>query len=143
MFTSCYIIIIQKSEFNSRSRHCSILFCIKHHECDLSQSPFSFPSLITTHTKSQKFGTTIVARNLKIRGGYKPGASISRNLIAYSNLYWAKKLAGAVKGGGGGLLGGNHPVGVLTAEQVNFDEVENFGDISRCGIIFQEKARKG
>jgi hypothetical protein len=54
-------------------------------------------------------------------------------------LYWAKKLAGAVKGG---AIGGN-PVGVLTAEQVNFDEVGTFGDVSRTGIIFQDKARKG
>ncbi|KAL7427476.1 hypothetical protein ACHAXH_000626 [Discostella pseudostelligera] len=88
---------------------------------------------------NQKFGTAIVARDLKISGGYKPGSNISRNLIAYSNLYWAKKLAGSVKGG---ALGGN-PVGVITAEQVNFDEVGNFGDVSRTGVIFQEKARKG
>jgi hypothetical protein len=96
-----------------------------------------------THTHSQKFGTSIVARDLKIKNGYKPGSNISRNLIAYSNLYWAKKLAGSVKGGGALLGGNNHPVGVLTAEQVNFDDVGNFGDVSRCGIIFQDKARKG
>lgn len=104
-----------------------------------SFSPSSFGICTHTHACSQKFGTSIVARELKIKGGYKPGSNISRNLIAYSNLYWAKKLAGAVKGG---ALGGN-PVGVLTAEQVNFDEVGTFGDVSRTGIIFQDKARKG
>lgn len=64
---------------------------------------------------------------------------MSRNLIAYSNIYWAKKLAGAVKGG---ALGGN-PVGVITAEQVAFDELGSLGDISRSGVIFQDKTRKG
>lgn len=88
---------------------------------------------------NQKFGTTLVARDLKIKGGYKPGSNVSRNLVAYSNVYWAKKFAGAMKGGSG--LGGR-PVGVLTAEQVNFEEIGSMGELSRCGKIFQEKARK-
>ncbi len=104
----------------------------------ISTSP---PTLLNSHTQSQKFGTSIVARELKIKNGYQPGSNISRNLIAYSNLYWAKKLAGSIKGGT--LLGGNNPVGVLTSEQVNFDDVGNFGDVSRCGIIFQDKSRRG
>lgn len=114
----------------------SFLFSTHH---NIIPSIFSFLPAHQIQIHSQKFGTAIVARDLKISGGYKPGSNVSRNLIAYSNLYWAKKLAGSVKGG---ALGGN-PVGVLTAEQVNFDEVGNFGDVSRSGVIFQEKARKG
>ena len=41
----------------------------------------------------------------------------------------------------GGALGGK-PVGVLTAEQVNFDEIKNYGDLSRTGRINTDKARK-
>lgn len=80
----------------------------------------------------------MVARDLGIKGGNKPGSNISRNLVAYSNVYWAKRLAGAMKGG---AIGGK-PVGVLTAEQVKFDEINNLGDISRSGMIFQDRARK-
>jgi len=87
---------------------------------------------------NQKFGTSLVARDLKIKGGYKPGSNVSRNIIAYSNIYWAKRLAGAMKGG---ALGGR-PVGVLTAEQLNFDDIKSMGDLSRSGKIFQDKSRK-
>lgn len=87
---------------------------------------------------NKKFGQTMVAPNLKIDGGYKPGSNVSRNIVAYSNIYWAKYLAGAVKGG---ALGGK-PVAVLTAEQVNFDEIKSMGDLSRSGRIFQDKSRK-
>lgn len=80
----------------------------------------------------------MVARDLGIKGGYKPGSNVSRNLVAYSNIYWAKRLAGAVKGG---AIGGK-PVGVLTAEQVNFDEIKKLGDLSRYGRINTEKAKK-
>ena len=81
---------------------------------------------------SQKFGTQLIARDLGIKGGYKPGSNVSRNLIAYSNIYWAKRLAGAMK----------KPVGVLTAEQINLDDIKSLGDISRTGKIFQDKAKK-
>lgn len=87
---------------------------------------------------NQKFGTSLVAKDLKAKGGYKPGSDVSRNLLAYSNIYWAKRLAGAVKGG---PLGGK-PVGVLTAEMVLFDEIGSMGDLSRSGRILTEKARK-
>lgn len=80
----------------------------------------------------------MVARDLKIKGGYKPGSNVSRNLVAYSNIYWAKRLAGAMKGG---AIGGK-PVGVLTAEQVNFDDINSMGDLSRSGKINTDKARK-
>lgn len=85
---------------------------------------------------NQKFGTQLVARDLKAAGGYKPGSKVSRNLLAYSNIYWAKKLAGAAAGGFG------KPVGVLTAEAVDFEEIKNLGGLSRTGKIFQEEARK-
>lgn len=45
-------------------------------------------SLNSEHYCSQKFGSTLVARDLKVKGGYKPGSDISRNLVAYSNIYW-------------------------------------------------------
>lgn len=85
-----------------------------------------------------KFCKSFVAKDLKIKGGYLPGSNISRNIIAYSNIYWAKRLAGAMKGG---ALGGK-PVGVLTAEQVNFNDIKGMGDLSRSGVIFQDKSRK-
>lgn len=79
-----------------------------------------------------------MARDLSFRGGYRPGSDISRNLIAYSNIYWAKKVAGTVKGG---------PLGkqacVLTAEPVNFGEIGSMGDLSRSGKLMTPEARKG
>lgn len=85
-----------------------------------------------------KFTSTKVAQDLKVKGGYKPGSNISRNIVAYSNVYWAKKLAGAVKGG---VLGGK-PVGVLSAEDVTFSDIGSLGDLSRSGKINTDKARK-
>lgn len=87
---------------------------------------------------NQKFGTSIVARDLGITGGYKPGSNISRNIVAYSNVYWAKWLARAMRGS---PIGGK-PVGVLTAEQVNWDEIKSLGDISRSGMLNSDKARR-
>ena len=87
---------------------------------------------------NQKFGTNLVARDLKVKGGYKPGSKVSRNLLAYANIYWAKRLAGALRGG----ALGRKPVGVLTAEAVDFEEIGNMGDLSRSGKIFQDKSRK-
>ena len=87
---------------------------------------------------NQKFGSQLVARDLKIRGGYKPGSNVSRNLLAYSNVYWAKKIAGAAAGGG---LGGGKPVGVLTAEAVDFGEIQSLGGLSRWGRVGREESR--
>jgi len=87
---------------------------------------------------NQKFGMNIVSKDLKTAGGYKPGSDISRYLIAYSNVYWAKKIAGAVKGG---ALGGK-PVCVLSSEQVSFNEIKSMGDLSRSGKLMSQKARK-
>jgi hypothetical protein len=37
---------------------------------------------------NQKFGKEVVARDLKVKGGYLPGSDVSRNLLGYSNIYW-------------------------------------------------------
>lgn len=37
---------------------------------------------------NQKFGMELVAKDLKVKGGYRPGSDVSRNLLAYSNIYW-------------------------------------------------------
>ena len=87
---------------------------------------------------NQKFGKNVVAKDLKFKGGYKPGSEVSRQLIAYSNVYWAKKLAGAAKGG---ALGGKQAC-VLSSEPVNFANIQSMGDLSRSGKIMSEKARK-
>lgn len=73
---------------------------------------------------NQKFGTIILAKDLKVKGGYKPGSDLSRNLVAYSNVYWAKKIASAVKG-----PMGNKQVAVLTNERVAFSDIQSLGDV--------------
>mmetsp|Transcript_24591 Transcript_24591/g.23627 ORF Transcript_24591/g.23627 Transcript_24591/m.23627 type:complete len:299 (-) Transcript_24591:201-1097(-) len=86
---------------------------------------------------NQKFGKDILAKNLNVVGGYKPGSDLSRQLIAFSNIYWAKKIAGAVKGG---ALGGR-PVACITAEPVTFSQIKSLGDLSRTGTLMSKKAR--
>lgn len=86
---------------------------------------------------NKKFGTSVIARDLKVDGGYKPGSDVSRYLVSYSNVFWAKKLASAASGG---LLGGK-PVAVLTTEQVSFDSVKNMGDLSRSGKLMTQESR--
>lgn len=75
---------------------------------------------------NQKFGKQVVAKDLKVSTGYTPGSDLSRQLIAYSNIYWAKKIASAV---GGGLLGGKS-VAVLSAEPVVYKQIQSKGDLS-------------
>jgi hypothetical protein len=41
---------------------------------------------------NQKFGRQVVAKDLAVQGGYRPGSELSRQLIAYSNVYWAVSL---------------------------------------------------
>jgi hypothetical protein len=86
---------------------------------------------------NQKFGQSIVASDLGFKGGYKPGSDISRNLIAYSNIYWAKKIAAACRGG---PLGG--PVCVISSEPVNFGSIAKLGDLSRTGAIGSQGTRQ-
>ena len=85
---------------------------------------------------NQKFGQSVVARDLRFAGGYKPGSEVSRNLLAYSNIYWAKKLATAARGGPLGK-----PACVLTAEPVDFRKLGSLGDLSRTGVVMSQEAR--
>lgn len=84
---------------------------------------------------NQKFGIDIVAKDLKVDGGYKPGSDISRQLIAYSNIYWAKKLANAA-------ANGIKSVAVITTEPVRFATIKSMGGLSRSGVVMSEKARQ-
>jgi hypothetical protein len=91
---------------------------------------------------NKKFGTEVIARDLKVKGGYQPGSDVSRQLIGFSNIYWAKKIASAV---GGGPLGGRS-VTVLSSEQVNYPKIVDKGGINRIGpVSYQapEKLNKG
>jgi hypothetical protein len=49
----------------------------------------------------------------------------------------AKKIANAAAGGFG------KPVGVLTAEAVDFTQIQNMGGLSRSGRVLTEQSRKG
>jgi hypothetical protein len=74
---------------------------------------------------NQKFGKQCVAPDLKVV--YKPGSNLSRQLIAYANIYWAKRIAGSVKGG---MLGGN-AVTVLSSEPVTLKEISSRGEMAQ------------
>lgn len=87
---------------------------------------------------NKQFGTNVLGKDLKIPGGYKPGSNLSRELVAYSNIYWAKKIAPAVKGG----ILGNKCVACLTTEPVQFSEIKSTGDITRTGAVMSPQARK-
>lgn len=80
---------------------------------------------------NQKFGKTVVAKDLSVKGGYKPGSDIARQQLSYANIYWAKQIAGAV---GGGLVGGK-PVTVLSADPIDFRNIQSKGGISRLGQL--------
>eukprot|EP00547_Thalassionema_nitzschioides_P007805 CAMPEP_0194224728 /NCGR_PEP_ID=MMETSP0156-20130528/38024_1 /TAXON_ID=33649 /ORGANISM="Thalassionema nitzschioides, Strain L26-B" /LENGTH=286 /DNA_ID=CAMNT_0038956413 /DNA_START=8 /DNA_END=868 /DNA_ORIENTATION=+ len=71
-----------------------------------------------------KFGKTVVGTDLGI--AYKPGSDLSRQLIAYSNIYWAKRIGPAAGGG---------DCAVLTTEPVNFKDVKKRGSVSRLGVV--------
>ena len=88
---------------------------------------------------NQKFGTNVVAKDLGVPGGYKPGSDISRQLIAFSNVYWAKKIGAAASGA---PLGGK-PVCALTTEPVSFRQVKSRGPLSRVGAVMSQEARQG
>mmetsp|Transcript_17364 Transcript_17364/g.38041 ORF Transcript_17364/g.38041 Transcript_17364/m.38041 type:complete len:282 (+) Transcript_17364:212-1057(+) len=78
---------------------------------------------------NKKFGKTVVAKDLKVQGGYFPGSDISRQQLSYANIYWAKQIAGSV---GGGVLGGK-PVSVLSADPMDFENIKSKGAISKLG----------
>jgi Domain of unknown function (DUF1995) len=87
---------------------------------------------------NQKFGTQIIAKDLGVPGGYKPGSDVSRQLIGYSNVYWAKRIGAAASGS---PLGGK-PVCCLTTEPIAFDQVKSKGCISRVGAVNSQDARR-
>ena len=70
-----------------------------------------------------------------VPGGYKPGSDVSRQLIAFSNVYWAKKIGAAAAGLG-------RPLCVLSSEPVTFSDVKSRGPVSRVGAVGSSKARK-
>ncbi|CAB9510798.1 expressed unknown protein [Seminavis robusta] len=88
---------------------------------------------------NKKFGTSVVARDLGVVGGYTPGSEVSRELVAFANIYWAKKIAPAVKGG---VLGGKN-VACLTTENVSFKAIKKTGDVTRTGAVLSPQARQG
>jgi hypothetical protein len=59
-------------------------------------------------------------------------------LIAFSNIYWAKRIGAAASGG---PIGGK-PLCVLTAEPVTFSEIKSRGSVSRVGAVNSPQARK-
>ena len=75
---------------------------------------------------NKKFGTNVVAKDLGVPGGYKPGSNVSRQLIGFSNMYWAKQIAPS--------LGLGKSVSVLTAEAVPFAEIKKSG-VNAIGSI--------
>ena len=87
---------------------------------------------------NQKFGKTVIAKDLGIPGGYKPGSDLSRQLIAYSNVYWAKRIGAAASGA---PLGGK-PVCVLSTEPVGFSQIKSRGPVSRVGAVMSQEARR-
>jgi hypothetical protein len=98
----------------------------------------NFPQVKFGTPLNKQFGTNVVGKDLKVPGGYRPGSNLSRELVAFSNVYWAKKIAPAVKGG----LLGNKCVACLTTEPVSFSEIKSLGDISRTGAVMSPQARK-
>mmetsp|Transcript_6401 Transcript_6401/g.15173 ORF Transcript_6401/g.15173 Transcript_6401/m.15173 type:complete len:318 (-) Transcript_6401:1133-2086(-) len=80
---------------------------------------------------NKKFGKTVVAKDLSVKGGYTPGSDISRQQLSYANIYWAKQIAGAV---GGGILGGR-AVTVLSADPIDYQNIKSRGGIARLGPI--------
>ena len=55
-------------------------------------------------------------------------------LVAYSNVYWAKKIAAAAKGG--------KQAAILTTEPVNFSTIKAMGDLTRDGKVNSQQARQ-
>lgn len=90
---------------------------------------------------NQKFGKFTVAKELGVKGGYKPGSQLSRELIAFSNMYWAKELAPSLGGIG-------KRVSVLTAEPVSFQQIKKpgvafMGSLGSRGTRGDDSLQKG
>jgi hypothetical protein len=87
---------------------------------------------------NQRFGKTVVARDLAVPGGYFPGSDIARQQVAFANMYWAKKISSAL---GGGLLGGKR-VHVLSAEPVTPSLIKNRGSMSTIKPLSLSRSSK-
>lgn len=77
---------------------------------------------------NQKFGRVVVAKDLRVRGGYFPGSDIARQQVAFANVYWAKQIAGCV----GGL---GRQVAVVSTEPVTYSSIQNKGGIGTMGPL--------
>lgn len=86
---------------------------------------------------NKKFGTTVVAKDLGVPGGYRPGSEVSRQLLAFSNMYWAKQIAPAVSSP---VMG--KPVTVLSAEPVTFSQIKKSG-VSAIGPLSIDPSKVG
>jgi len=84
---------------------------------------------------NQKFGKQVIAKELKVQGGYTPGSDLARQQVAFGNVYWAKQLAGACRGG---PL--KKPVTVLSAEPVTFSQIKSKGDIGTMAPLQPSRA---
>ena len=81
------------------------------------QIEVSFPSV--PNLEEVDFGTPLnkkfgadVAKQLGVPGGYKPASLVSRNQIAFGNVFWARSIGSGI---GGGILGiGGGDVNLLT-----------------------------
>jgi hypothetical protein len=88
---------------------------------------------------NQKFGSKVVAPDLGVPGGYRPGSNVSRQLLGYANLYWAKQIAPAVAGS---PIGGRS-VSVVTADAVPLSDIKKSGTVSGFGNIQSGTGRNG
>lgn len=77
---------------------------------------------------NKRFGTNVVAQELSVVGGYVPGSDLSRQQVAFANIYWAKKISGA-------MVFFGKQVNVISAEPVTFDLIKSKGDISRMAPL--------
>jgi Domain of unknown function (DUF1995) len=77
---------------------------------------------------NQRFGRTVVGPDLRVPGGYVPGADLARQQVAFANVYWAKKIAAAVGGFG-------TSVQVYSAEPVTYAQIREKGRISQLAPL--------
>jgi hypothetical protein len=83
---------------------------------------------------NQAFGRDIIASDLQVKGGYTPGSDLSRNLVAFANIFWAKQVTTAI---GGGIFGGigSKAVNVYSSEQLNYPLIQGKGPIRKIATL--------
>lgn len=77
---------------------------------------------------NQKFGKTVVAKDLKFKGGYTPGSEIARQQAAYANVYWAKQISNSVAGLG-------RSVACVTTEPIQPSLIQSKGSLNSLGPL--------